>query len=243
MSSAAVSKLALATMVGLLLIGTISLVIIGFDDRMGIDFLRRYQYELLGYATSRPMIAAVVFMLIYAAAVAASVPGLAVLTMAGGFLFDWVLGTVYTMVATTIASTGVFLLARSAFGAALRRRAGPAIMRFADHFREDALTYVFVLHLIPIFPYVMVITLPAAVGVPLPVFMFAAFFGILPATILLAHVGSGLGEVLRQEGTISVSSFMTPEIVFSLIGLALLALLPVVYRAIRGNGQPPRRDR
>ncbi|MGI9434455.1 MAG: TVP38/TMEM64 family protein, partial [Geminicoccaceae bacterium] len=70
------------------------------------------------------------------------------------------------------------------------------------------------------------------------IYMFSAFFGILPATILLARVGSGLGDVLSQEGPIELASFMTTDIVQSLAGLALLALLPVLYRAMKPGFLP-----
>jgi uncharacterized membrane protein YdjX (TVP38/TMEM64 family) len=233
MNNVSMSRLSLIVMIGLLAIGVTAAIMLGFDDRVGIELLRRHQGRLTSFATSQPIAAGAMFMATYAAAVAASVPGLAVLTVAGGFLFGSVLGTAYTVIATTIAGAGVFLLARSAFGETLRRRAGPAIRRFAEDFKDSAMSYIFVLHLIPIFPYVVVITIPAACGVPLHIFMFSAFFGILPATILLAHVGSGLGVVLRQEGSIEISSFMTPQILWSLVGLALLALLPVFYRALR----------
>ncbi len=220
-------------MVGLASIGVVSMVWLGLNDRIGIDLLRQHQYDLLSFVTSKPVLAGLLFTAIYALVVAASVPGLAVLTMAGGYLFGWALGATYTMIAASLASACVFLLARSAFGAAMRERAGPMIQRFARGFNESALSYVFIMHLIPIFPYMVVTTLPAACGVPLHVYMFSAFFGILPATVLLARVGSGLGDVLAHEGPIEVTNFMTTDIMLSLAGLALLALLPVLYKALK----------
>lgn len=230
------ARICLIAMIGLATVGIVSMAWLGFDDRLGIDLLREHQYDLLSFVTSKPVLAGLLFTLIYALAVATSVPGLAVLTMAGGYLFGWMLGTVYTMIAASLASAGVFLLARSAFGAALRERAGPMIQRFARGFKESALSYVFVMHLIPIFPYMVVTTLPAACGVPLPIYMFSAFFGILPATILLARIGAGLGDILTQEGPIEIASFMTMDIALSLGGLALLALLPVFIRLFKPDG-------
>lgn len=220
-------------MIGLLSIGIASMIWFGANDNLGIDLLRKHQYELLAFVTSKPVLAGLAFVAIYAIAVAASIPGLAVFTMAGGYLFGWVLGAAYTMIAATLASACVFLLARSAFGEAMRERAGPMIQRFARGFQESGLTYVFIMNLIPIFPYVVVTTLPAACGVSLPVYVFGAFFGILPATILLARVGSGLGDVLAEDGPIQITNFMTTDITLSLAGLAFLALLPVFYKAMK----------
>ena len=227
MSSLSIQRLCLYAMIGLIGVGIMSAIFVGVDDRVGLELLREHQYDLLNFVTSKPVLAGVLFTVIYALVVVASIPGLALLTMAGGFLFGWVAGTIYTMIAATIASAGVFLLARSAFGGPLRRRAGPMVQRFVDGFKESALSYVFILHLIPVFPYLVVITLPAVCGVPLHVYMFSAFFGILPATILLARVGAGLGDVLSSSGTIDLTNFMTTDIMVSLAGLAVLALLPV----------------
>lgn len=220
-------------MIGLLSVGAASVVFLGANDRIGIDLLRQHQQELIGFVTSKPVIAGLLFTTIYALVVATSVPGLAVLTMVGGYLFGWFLGAVYTMIAATVASTIIFLLARSAFGAAMRERAGPMIQRFAKGFKESALNYVFIMHLVPVLPYMIVTTLPAACGVPLHIYMFSAFFGILPATVLLSRVGSGLGDVLATEGPIDPSSFMTTDIMLSLAGLTVLALLPVIYKAFK----------
>ena len=214
-------------------IGAVSAVYLGMDGRLGIDLLREHQHMLSGMVENRPVLAGILFTAIYAALVATSMPGLALFTMAGGYLFGWFLGAVYTMIAATIASTIIFLLARSAFGAAMRERAGPMIQRFARGFKESALSFVFVMHLVPILPYMIVTILPAACGVPLHVYMFSAFFGILPATVLLSRIGSGLGDILAAEGPINLSSFMTTDIIISLVGLALLALLPVAYRALK----------
>ena len=153
------------------------------------------------------------------------------LTVVGGYLFGWIEGSAYVLIATTLAATAVFMLARSALGEPLRARAGPALVRFADGFRSNALSYVFVLHLVPIFPYAMVIGIPAACGVRVQTFVISAFLGLLPGTLLLAHLGSGLGELQRAGLPIGIESLLRPEIVLPLLGLAVLALLPVAYRS------------
>ena len=119
--------------------------------------------------------------------------------MIGGYLFGWLEGSAYVLVATTLAATGVFLVARSALGAPLRARAGPSLLRFAEGFRDHAASYVFVLHLVPIFPYAMVIGIPAACGVRMRTFVVSAFLGLLPGTLIFAHLGDGLGEVLSAR--------------------------------------------
>ena len=204
---------------------------LGLDSEVVLAFLGEHHYWLLGFVAGAPVTASLLFMAIYAFGVAISVPGIALLTVVGGYLFGWIEGSVYVLIATTLAATAVFMLARSALGEPLRARAGPSLVRFADGFRSNALSYVFVLHLVPIFPYAMVIGIPAACGVRVQTFVISAFLGLLPGTLLLAHLGSGLGELLRAGLPIGIESLLRPEVLLPLVGLAVLALLPVAYRS------------
>ncbi len=219
----------------ILLIGAGAAAVLGLDARLAIDALRQHHLWLLGFVAGTPVLACFLFMAIYAASVAVSVPGSALLTVIGGYLFGWLQGTAYVLIATTLAATAVFVLARSALGNRLRSRAGPSLVRFAESFRANALSYVFVLHLVPIFPTAVVIGIPAACGVRVRTFVVSAVLGLLPGTMLFAHLGSGLGEVLGSGLPIHLSSFIRPEILWPLVGLATLALLPVAYRTWRAH--------
>ena len=227
-------SLALAA-IAALLGAMVAVLILGFDAQTALDLLRRHHGWLLGFVAGAPALASMLFMAIYAIGVATSVPGLAVLTVIGGYLFGWLHGAAYALIAATFAASAMFLVARSAIGGALRTRAGPSLQRFAQGFRDNALSYVFVLNLVPIFPYAVVIGLPAACGVRLRTFTVSAFLGLLPGTLLFAHLGTGLGDVLAANLPLRLSSFTTPHILLPLIGLATLTLLPVAYRSCRAG--------
>jgi uncharacterized membrane protein YdjX (TVP38/TMEM64 family) len=222
-------------LVTLLFGGLAGMAALGLDGQLGLDAVLRHQARLASFVSGEPLLASLLFMGLYAFAVAISLPGVQILAVVGGWLFGWLHGTIYVAVAGTIAATAVFLLARSALAQSLRERAGPAMQRFANGFRDNAVSLVFVLHLVPLFPYAIVNTLPAAFGVRLRTFVFAAFMGVLPSTLLLAQFGSGLGEVLAQGSGVRLSSLLTPQILFALAGLGVLALLPVAYRVWRAR--------
>ncbi len=222
-------------LVALLLGGLVAVVGLGLDGHLGLDTVLRHQARLASFVSGDPLLASLLFMAIYAAAVAISMPGVQILVVIGGWLFGWLHGTIYTAVAATLAASLVFLLARSALAQSLRERASPALQRWAAGFRDNAPSFVFVLHLVPVFPYAVVNTLPAACGVRLRTFVFAAFFGVLPSTLLLAQFGSGLGEVLAQGSAVRLSNLLTPQILTALAGLGALALLPVFYRLYRAR--------
>ena len=230
----AVARLPLArlSLLGLLILAVPAAFAIGVDGDMGLEMLRRHQLDLLRFVVGEPILAALGFMAVYAVAVATSLPGMALLVMLGGFLFGWVQGTIYVLLAGTISSVAMFVFARGALAEAIRARAGTAVGRFADGFRRHALTFVFILHLVPIFPYGMMIALPAACGVRLPSFLLGAVLGVLPGTVLLAHLGAGFGHILRGTGPIELSSFLTPQILLALAGLILLSLIPLGFRKV-----------
>ncbi len=232
------SRLSMIALLALLFGGIGAMVGLGLDGQLGLEAVRRHHAVLAGFVSGEPLLASLLFIAAYALGVAISLPGVQILAVIGGWLFGWLHGTIYVALAATLACSAVFLLARSALGQSLRERAGPTLQRFADGFRDHAPSYVFVLHLIPVFPYALVNMLPAACGVRLRTFVFAAFLGVLPSTLLLAQFGSGLGEVLTQGATVRLSSLLTPQILSALAGLGVLALLPVLYSAWRRRRAP-----
>ena len=176
-----------------------------------------------------------VFMLLYAVAVAFSLPGGAVMTIAGGYMFGQVLGTLAVVLAATAGATALFLIAKTALGDALRAKAGPAVQRMEAGFRENALNYLLVLRLVPLFPFWLVNLVPAFLGVPLRTYVLGTFFGIIPGTFVFATVGAGLESVFSQGGELTLSGILTPEILTALIGLAVLALIPVLYKRFKAR--------
>lgn len=179
------------------------------------------------------------FVALYTLAVALSMPGAVVLTVAGGFLFGSLLGTVLVVVGATAGATLLYLAARTALGDLLRARAGNAVRRLEQGFRDDALSYMLFLRLVPLFPFWLVNLAAAALNVPLRVFVLGTLVGIIPGSFVYAQVGAGVGSVFDQGGEPSLANVLTPAVVVALVGLALLALLPVIYRRLRGGGPPP----
>jgi uncharacterized membrane protein YdjX (TVP38/TMEM64 family) len=175
-------------------------------------------------------LAPLAFIAVYAVAVATSVPGGAVLTIAGGFLFGTVLGTVYAVIGATIGAIAVFLAARTALGEPLRARAGPWLRKMEDGFRDNAVSYMLVLRLVPLFPFWLVNLVPAFLGVSFASYAATTLIGIIPGTVVYASVGNGLGAVVDAGRMPDVNLLTDPEILLPLLALSLLSLVPVVYK-------------
>ncbi len=205
------------------------------DRFVTFEALRENRALLMDFVHAQEARSIVLFVLTYAVSTAFSLPGAAVLTIAGGFLFGAWLGTAYAVVGATTGAIVVFLIAKTAFGNALRAKAGSAFEKMEAGFQENALSYLLLLRLMPIFPFFLVNIVPALLGVSLRTYAIGTFVGIIPGAFVFASVGAGLGSIFDMEEDFSPGAALTPEIIMALVGLSLIALLPVVYKKVKGR--------
>ena len=191
--------------------------------------LARNRDWLCGLVQQWGRLATFVYIVAYAALVALSVPGAAVLTIAGGFLFGTWVGGLSAVVGATLGATAVFLAVRAGLGG-LAQRAGRFVGRLEAGFRANAFNYLLVLRLVFIVPFWLVNLVPALVGVRLSTFVLATFLGIIPGTFVYASFGHGLGDVV---GDPSRGVLLRPSVLGPIIGLVILALVPVGYKRWR----------
>ncbi len=184
-----------------------------------------------------PVLAALAFVAAYSGLVALSVPGAALLTMASGFLFGTCLGTTYAVLSATIGATIVFGAARAGL-AGLAAKVGPQMRRIEAGFRQNALNYLLVLRLVPLFPFWLVNLVAGASGMRLSSYLVGTFVGMIPAAFVYASLGSGLGILVSEGRPPDLHILFRPGILLPILGLAALALVPVVYRHWRARRQP-----
>jgi uncharacterized membrane protein YdjX (TVP38/TMEM64 family) len=89
------------------------------------------------------------------------------------------------------------------------------------------------MRLFPVIPFFIANLIPAFLGVPLSVFVITTFIGIIPATAIFATIGAGLGSVLDTSADLSLHSLMTLEVKGALVGLAVLAAMPIAVKFLR----------
>ena len=87
----------------------------------------------------------------------------------------------------------------------------------------------------PAFPFFVVNLVPAFLGVSTRTYVLATVIGIIPGGFVFATVGAGLGSIFDQQGEIGLGDIMTPEIILAMVGLGLLALVPVVAKRFLGR--------
>jgi len=211
----------------------------GLQDYLSLTVLAEQRDGLKAFVADHQIGSALGFVALYALAVAFSFPAASILTIFSGFLFGWLLGGALTAIAATAGASAIFLAAKSAFGDVLRKRAGPFASKLADGFAENALGYLFVLRLAPIFPFFIMNIAPAFFDVKLRTYVVATFFGILPGTFAYAWLGQGLDSVIVSAAAagreVSITDLVTPEITIAFLGLAIVAAIPTIVSKLRGR--------
>ncbi len=226
--------LALAAL-GLLLAARVS----GIEDYLSLDMLRAHRIELKRFIAVHWGAAALAYTAIYTLTVALSMPGALVLTLAGGFLFGALAGSLLSVIGATAGATIAFLFARTIFGDDAPARFGDTAQQLAANIKQNAWPYLLVLRLVPLFPFILVNLIPALAGVGTSTYVLTTFLGILPATVAFSFAGAGLGDVLNAGGDVSVRSILTPNIVLGLLGLAALSLAAIpLRRRFAGQAKP-----
>jgi uncharacterized membrane protein YdjX (TVP38/TMEM64 family) len=217
--------------------GFVAFFAFGWNEYLSFEALREHRQALLAWRHDHYALAALTFVGIYVLVVTFSLPGAVWMTIGGGFLFGAASASIYVVAAATVGAAAIFLAARYALGDMLRAKAGPAMRRMEDGFRENALSYLLVLRLVPLFPFWLVNLVPAFLGVPLRTFVIGTFIGIIPGSVVYCLVGNGLGAVFDSGETPDLGIIFEPEILAPIIGLAVLSVVPVLYKRLK-RGRP-----
>jgi uncharacterized membrane protein YdjX (TVP38/TMEM64 family) len=203
----------------------------GWHEHLSLSAVGDARAALKQLVAENPGLAPAVFVLVYVVVV--SFPAAAVLTMLSGFLFGWFAGALYAIVAATIASSALFLAARTAFGGLLRTRVG-TMAGFARAFEEDAFYYVLAMRIAPFIPFFVVSIAPAFFKVRFGTFLAASSIGILPGAFAYAWLGHGLDSVIAATEAsgrdLALLDLVTPEISIALLALTLVAVLATIVR-------------
>jgi uncharacterized membrane protein YdjX (TVP38/TMEM64 family) len=221
----------------------------GWHREISIESLVKHRAAIDAFVERHLLAAVAAYIGIYIAAVALSLPGASALTVGGGFVFGALVGGFAAVAGATIGATAIFLIARTALGETLLRRAGPRAAQLAEGFRADAFSYLLFLRLVPAFPFFLVNLVPALAGVRLLPFVAATALGIIPATFVFSYAGMGLGSIIAgQEAAyraclaagnrechiaFDARDVLTPQLIGALVALAALALVPAVLKRVR----------
>jgi uncharacterized membrane protein YdjX (TVP38/TMEM64 family) len=224
--------------VAILLLGLALFLLLGLGRYFSFEALSHNHAELTAWVAANGAIAALIFVLGYATAIAFSLPiGMLVTTLAGYLFGPW-LGAFLAVIGATLGATAVFLAARTAFYDLFHARAGAALARFEQGFRRDSFSYLLSLRLIPLFPFWLVNIVPALLGMRLDRYVLATLIGIIPGSVVYSSLGAGFGLLIDRGEMPDLGVIFQARILLPLLGLAVLSLVPVIYTRLRRRKAP-----
>ncbi|MEC3861416.1 VTT domain-containing protein [Mesobacterium sp. TK19101] len=207
-------------------------------DYLSFETLRDNREALLAFRDSNYLLVAVAFVALYIVIVAFSLPGAAVASVTGGFLFGLWAGTALNVFAATIGAAAIFLAARAGLGRTLAARLDTsegAVKRLKTGLHDNEISVLFLLRLVPVVPFFVANLVPALVGVKFRNFLWTTALGIIPGGIVFTSIGVGVAEIFDRGETPDLSLLWAPQVIGPILGLAALAALPIVINAIRGR--------
>jgi uncharacterized membrane protein YdjX (TVP38/TMEM64 family) len=229
---------AFAPLLVLIAIG-IALLASGALDQFRPRHIAHEQAILHARIAAHPLLAGLTQIALVTMAIATGIPGAIVIILAGGMLFGIVGGTVLSSIGTTLGALLLFLASRSAF--AHGGGQAPALVeKLRAGYHAYPVSYAMFLRLVPFFPFGGVTVALAWLRCPLWLFMMATAIG---GTVMIAFetaLGAGLTETIVREGAVSLSIFTHRRVLLPLLGMAVLALAPIVLGQLR---RASRKDR
>ncbi|MBC7132666.1 MAG: TVP38/TMEM64 family protein [Roseovarius sp.] len=207
-------------------------------DHITFDTLRDNREALLAFRNDNVVLLGLAFIAAYFLIVAFSLPGAAVASVTGGFLFGLPLGTALNVTAASLGAVAIFLAARWGPGRALAARIDASegtLKRLKTGLHDNEISVLFMMRLVPAVPFFMANLLPALVGVRFVNFAVTTVLGIIPGAIVFTSIGVGLGAVFDRGESPDLSLLWEPHVIAPLLGLAALSALPMVIKAIRGK--------
>src|SRR6056297_1284348 len=219
----------------------LTVAVIGYftlRDYITFDTLRDNREALLAFRDANFGLMVLSFIAIYFVIVAFSLPGAAVASVTGGFLFGLISGTAFNVLAASLGAFAIFLAARWGLGRSLAARietSDGTLKRLKNGLHDNEISVLFLMRLVPAVPFFVANLLPALVGVRFVNFALTTVLGIIPGAIVFTWIGVGLGEVFDRGERPDLSLLWEPQVLAPILGLCLLAALPLVIKAVRGR--------
>ena len=208
----------------------ICLFLIAWLNRAGLftfDTLVENKDALKAYVARNYLLSVIVFIAAYFLSTTFSLPFALLLSLAGGFLFGSLPGTLFINIGATTGATALFIGSRYFFGEYFQGKYGANIKALNDELEENGKSYLLTLRLIPIFPFFLVNLMAGLSTISLSTFVWTTAIGIIPGSFVYSYAGSQLSSIQSTEDIVS------PSILLALVMLGLLALVPTIYGKVQ----------
>jgi uncharacterized membrane protein YdjX (TVP38/TMEM64 family) len=197
--------------------------VLGLGQYLTLDYLKSSQEKFAVLYSSNQVAVIAVYMLIYIAVTALSLPGAAVMTLAGGAMFGFWVGFVVVSFASTIGATLACFVARFLLRDWVQNKFGEKLTAINDGIAREGAFYLFSLRLVPIFPFFVINLLLGLTNMKLLTFYWVSQVGMLPGTMVFVNGGKELAKIDSLAGILS------PGLIISFV---ILGLFPITVKKL-----------
>ena len=197
--------------------------VLGLGQYLTLDYLKSSQEKFAVLYSNNQVAVISVYMLIYIAVTALSLPGAAVMTLAGGAMFGFWVGFVVVSFASTIGATLACFVARFLLRDWVQNKFGDKLTAINDGIAREGAFYLFSLRLVPIFPFFVINLLLGLTNMKLLTFYWVSQVGMLPGTMVFVNAGKELAKIDSLAGILS------PGLIISFV---ILGLFPITVKKI-----------
>ncbi len=209
-----------------LLAAVTAFIVLDLGRYLGLDYMKTQQAALEQWRAGQPLLAALLFFLIYVAVTGLSLPGAAVMTLAAGAIFGLLWGTVLASFASSIGATLAFLASRFLLRDWVQSRFGQRLRAINEGVGKEGGFYLFTLRLVPVFPFFMINLLMGLTPMRSATFYWVSQVGMLAGTLVYVNAGTQLAGIENLRGILS------PGLIAS---FALLGIFPLIAKKIVGG--------
>lgn len=211
--------------IGAIIVLIVLFKVLGLGHYLTLDYLKSSQEKFAVLYSNNQVAVIAVYMLIYIAVTALSLPGAAVMTLAGGAMFGFWVGFVVISFASTIGATLACFVARFLLHDWVQNKFGDRLGAFNEGIRKEGAFYLFSLRLVPIFPFFVINLLMGLTNMNLITFYWVSQIGMLPGTMVYVNAGKELAKID------SLSGILSPGLVLSFV---ILGLFPITVKKLLG---------
>ena len=228
------NKLDLRKAVIILLLIIAAFGLIFFSEWISFEALKENRAEISEFRDKNLTLSFVIFWVFYVILVVFSLPGAAVASVSGGFLFGLGAGLLINITAASTGAALLFLLVRYGMKSFKYNKSNTLNSNFVIQIKNALVTnqisIMLTLRLVPVVPFFLANILPALVGVRLFNFIWTTIIGIIPGGIVFTWIGVGVGEVFDRNEYPNFELLFSPVILGPVLGLAALLILPMILR-------------
>lgn len=191
------------------------------NELFTLDYLKSRKAVFENFYINNQLLTIAVYMGIYILVTALSLPGAAVMSLAGGALFGLLIGTVVISFASSIGATLAFLVSRFLLRDTVQNKFGEKLKAINEGVKKDGTFYLFTLRLVPIFPFFVINLVMGLTPISTIRFYLVSQIGMFAGTIVYVNAGTQLAKID------SLQNIMSPGLIMSFV---LLGIFPLIAK-------------